>query len=652
MFSGLLVHAVVAQGSWSTLPDKALTCTGAEYKGNLGTKASAADCLTAVTDPGVTEANYGVWRGDSDKGCYICEITDRGDPSTWKYAAVSGAVSFVGTFLPTPPPAPTPAPAPAAVEVVVDAADANAATPFVHRWKRSFGSGHAALTLRDDWRAHMRQAADELGMQGVRYHGLFDDDMGPVVTRGADGGQLVYNWTLVDSTWDALLAQGVRPIVELSFMPAFIANCSWHGHCKENAPGCEGYWCTQCNGKGVLAPADYVNPSAPACHSLEFHYQGIKQTPPNNDYGAWGELVAATASHAIERYGAAEVRAWSFEVWNELWGMAFPQDYMALYGASVTALKGVDPQLVVGGPATAGLDKIPEFVAECANRSLPFDFVSSHHYPTDGQNGGGPTACPRSAAWDPGCFARQVRESRALVADHPFYLTEYNVGCCLGYESHDNAAAAAFIFRTVGDLNEDLDLYSYWTFTDIFEEGGLPLIEFKNIYGMMTIHGVPKPAWRAFQLLHEHAGDTRLPVAVGEQVTAHSNASYVDAFATTNVSSTGAASQRVFLSYWGNPDPAFATSDRNVTVVLRHAAGAAPAAQAALHVVSKAAGVDPRAEWEKMGSPAQPNATQLAALMAASKTRSLPVLVTPINATASSVDVLVAQDTAVVLAFA
>ena len=375
----ITLHTAQSQGAWSSVPDKALTCTENEFKGDLGVKDSSHQCLLAVTDPGVTEANYGVWRGDSGKGCYICDVQDRGDPSTWPLVALKGAVSFIGkgVFAPTPPPAPTPAPAPTPVEVMVDARATTATSPFEHRWKRSFGSGHAALTLRDDWRAHMAQAASELGMRGVRYHGLFDDDMGPVVTRDV-GGSIVYNWTLVDSTWDALLAHGVQPIVELSFMPAWIANCSWHGHCKENAPGCEGYWCTQCNGAGVLDPSAYVNPSAPACTRLEFWYQGIKQVPPGSNFTAWGELVAATATHAISRYGLQEVRTWSWEVWNELWGMTFPQDYMALYGASVRALKSVDAHLVVGGPATAGLDKIPEFVSECANRSLPFDFVSSH----------------------------------------------------------------------------------------------------------------------------------------------------------------------------------------------------------------------------------------------------------------------------------
>jgi hypothetical protein len=49
----------------------------------------------------------------------------------------------------------------------------------------------------------------------------------------------------------------------------------------------------------------------------------------------------------------------------------------------------------------------------------------------------------------------------------------------------------------------------------VFEEGGFPTSEFTNIYGLMTVHGIPKPGWRGFQLLNE-AGDTRVPVRVTE----------------------------------------------------------------------------------------------------------------------------------------
>jgi hypothetical protein len=160
------------------------------------------------------------------------------------------------------------------VDVVVDATAAGVA--FEHRWKRSFGSGHSSLTLRKDWRAHYAKARTDLGLDGVRYHGLYDDDMGVVPAPG------VYNFTLVDSTWDFLLAQGTHPVVELSFMPAFVANCTWHGHCKQDKIDCQGYWCTQCSGHGV---GPVVNPAAPAnCSSLEFWCHRAR--PPRTGH-AW-----------------------------------------------------------------------------------------------------------------------------------------------------------------------------------------------------------------------------------------------------------------------------------------------------------------------------------------------------------------------------
>ena len=144
----------------------------------------------------------------------------------------------------------------------------DARSPFVARWRRSWGSGHAALTLREDWRAQLKSAVEELGLEGVRYHGLFDDDMGPVVT--APG---VYNFTLVDSTWDFFVQLGVKPIVELSFMPCVLANCSWHGY----------------------------NPGHPKCKQLTFKYQGGSLTEVH-----WSLVVAVqTLTHPPPREGSS-----------------------------------------------------------------------------------------------------------------------------------------------------------------------------------------------------------------------------------------------------------------------------------------------------------------------------------------------------------
>ena len=95
-----------AAPTWSgALVDKALDCAGGEYRGSLGGKPSAAACLAAakaVVAAKTADLNYAVWHGDSDKACYVCAITARGEPSTWPYKKQPGAVSFAATGTPTP----------------------------------------------------------------------------------------------------------------------------------------------------------------------------------------------------------------------------------------------------------------------------------------------------------------------------------------------------------------------------------------------------------------------------------------------------------------------------------------------------------------------------------------------------------------------
>ena len=67
-----------------------------------------------------------------------------------------------------------------------------------HYWEECVGSGHAALGLRPDWRAHLALCHDRLGFRRIRQHGLLDDDMGPVVAKGAHGS-FEFNFTAVDS---------------------------------------------------------------------------------------------------------------------------------------------------------------------------------------------------------------------------------------------------------------------------------------------------------------------------------------------------------------------------------------------------------------------------------------------------------------------
>ena len=182
-----------------------------------------------------------------------------------------------------PPPASPPPPLPFDTAVTVDLTAAP--QPFEHYWKKSFGSGHASLTLRPDWQAHLKRAVEDLGLSGVRHHGLLDDDMGVVVSPG------VYNFSKVIESWKYQRSLGVTPIVETSFMPAVLAGCSWTDPAK---PG--------------SAP---VNPGKKTCTHTGMKYKGIQELP--TQWEDWFDVVKALAQAAVDTFGIEEVRGWSFE---------------------------------------------------------------------------------------------------------------------------------------------------------------------------------------------------------------------------------------------------------------------------------------------------------------------------------------------------
>lgn len=176
--------------------------------------------------------------------------------------------------------------------VSVDLSGAPATLP--HTWKRIFGSGHAALGLRPDYQAQLKQARDELGLVGVRAHGLFDDDMGPVVI-----GHRTYNFTLIKALWRSQVDLGLHPVVELSFMPSFLAGCSWSvrpGDCHAD--------------RGLPCKTNF----GPKQCQAGMAYQGVSELP--KDWDDWRHLVHAAVQMAVDTFGLAEVQQWRFEVWK------------------------------------------------------------------------------------------------------------------------------------------------------------------------------------------------------------------------------------------------------------------------------------------------------------------------------------------------
>ncbi len=435
---------------------------------------------------------------------------------------------------------------------------AGSASNLPHFWEHTIGSGHAPLALRADWQAQMRRTHEELGFGHVRFHGLLCDDMSTLIGKG---DRLFYSFFNADQIFDFLLSIGMRPFVELSFMP------------------------------GVLASGD----------KTVFHYRA-NVTPPK-DYVQWATLIRKLVAHWVERYGLAEVRQWFFEVWNEpnldAFGSGSQDEYFMLYRYTVEAIKSVDSALKVGGPATAANAWIDDFIGFCTKSQLPANFISTHHYPTDafGQLGDDTEAqlseSRRSVLRD------QTREVRRKAGDRPVYYTEWCTSSNPHDPMHDEPYAAAFITKTIMEANGLVQGYSYWTFSDIFEEEYFPSMPFHGGFGLLNIHGIAKPAYRAFELLHA-LGTEILPVE-GTHPT-------VDVWVVR-----GARFATVLLTNYALPRHPIGTETIQVKL-----ANARPPTRATIRRIDSDHANAKRC-WQEMGSPEYLNAAVVAELNAVSR---------------------------------
>ncbi len=343
-------------------------------------------------------------------------------------------------------------------------------------WEMCVGSGHALLALRADWQAQLKRCHDELGFGHIRFHGILDDDMGTLTVQQ---DRTIYQFHNVDRIFDYLLSIGMRPIVELSFMPR------------------------------ALASGDQT----------VFHY-GANVTPPRK-MSDWGALVSRLLTHLKDRYGIEEVAQWPIEIWNEpnqggFWS-GDRDDYFALYRESWRAIKGVDEGLRIGGPVTAQCAWIEDFLAFCEEEEVPPDFISTHTYPTDAFGSPGDDTKAQLADSHLGVIAERAEDVRRQVrAEKPIYFTEWSTSSNPRDPLHDEPYAAAHMAYAMLTVRNAVDACSWWTFTDIFEENYFPLQPFHGGFGLLTIHDIAKPVYRAFQILHDLPED-RIEVGGGHE---------------------------------------------------------------------------------------------------------------------------------------
>eukprot|EP01060_Flectonema_neradi_P024666 TRINITY_DN33575_c0_g1_i1.p1 TRINITY_DN33575_c0_g1~~TRINITY_DN33575_c0_g1_i1.p1 ORF type:complete len:521 (+),score=76.43 TRINITY_DN33575_c0_g1_i1:192-1565(+) len=418
---------------------------------------------------------------------------------------------------------------------------------------------------RPDWRAQLKTAVDDLGFKGIRFHGIFDDEMN-VVTGTWDNPS--YNWTQVDNLVDYLLELKLRPIMELSFMPSVIANCVPNLNC-----------------------------------STQFAYNLVKMPPWQERWYLWHNLVKEFVTHLTARYGENEIATWRFEVWNEMWGINFPSQYMPLFNASATAVRSVSSKYRVGGPTTMELLYLPQFY-NLSKTNGKTDFITSHFYPMD--------ACLGKADRD--CFSDSIVQAKAsLPADAPpFYITEYSSGWKDGDFRLSTYFGSSFFIYHIPRVLKTLDVYSWWCFSDVFMEAGMPTGEWEGqSMGLQTLYGVAKPSFRAHQLLTD-AGDVQL--SVGQDVSPRESG--VQVFATTNSSSNSPTKGlRIVVTFYDFPDQVSfdGVAINTTTVRVSIPSGDSLPSVATLTTINSTC-ANAYDGWKSIGSPPHPDSQQLSLL--------------------------------------
>jgi len=235
---------------------------------------------------------------------------------------------------------------------------------------RFFGADEPNYATMKDGRKLLGELGElRTGSVFFRAHNLLNTGDGtPALKWGSSNaytedaqGKPIYNWTVIDRIFDTYLARGVRPYLQIGFMPQALS----------------------------LQPEPYQHEWRPG---LKYDVISAGWAFPPKDYAKWSELVYQWTMHCLERYGRSEVEHWYFEVWNEPNGPAYwrssPEEFSKLHDYAIAAVRRALPTARVGGPDVAGhggkfMDGFLQHIVSGKNYATgetgtPTDFLSFH----------------------------------------------------------------------------------------------------------------------------------------------------------------------------------------------------------------------------------------------------------------------------------
>ncbi len=406
---------------------------------------------------------------------------------------------------------PIPAQSPVTINVHLDQ-PSGSLTP-IYNW---FGYDEANYTTAPHGRELLKELHDLSSVPVyIRVHHLLTSGDGRAelkfsstnIYREDAQGNPVYDFTLLDGIFDAYKSAGVRPMVELGFMPNDLA-------------------------------ADLPDRHQPyQVHFPQSTVSGKSNNPPK-DYNKWRELVRVMTAHLVERYGRDEVLRWYFEVWNEpdidYWH-ASPEEYWKLYDYAVAGVRAALPGARVGGPATTSpghekanlflrnfLEHVNSGKSAADGGPVPLDFISFHAKGSPTINAGRVTMGLNRELTD-------VDRGFALVATFPRFrhlpiiLSEADPEGCAACSSKMNPANnyrngtlypayTAAAYKALLDLNDRhaVHLISMLSWSFEFEDR-----DYFEGFRSLATNGVDKPILNLFRMLGLMSNDRVVTTSTG-----------------------------------------------------------------------------------------------------------------------------------------
>lgn len=501
---------------------------------------------------------------------------------------------------------PAPPPFPVAIAVHADAP----AGPLKPIW-RYFGADEPNYATMP----HGRKLLADLGALAphqvyFRAHNLLTTGDGtPALKWGSTNaytedaeGRPIYDWTILDRIFDTYRDCGLRPYVEIGFMP------------KALSPEPEPYQHDWKNGAKSKLNTGWAYPP--------------------KDYAKWTELVFQWVTHCVSRYGRAEVEQWYWEVWNEAnippyWN-GTPAEFLRTHDAAIAGVRRALPTARVGGPDSAGpggqfMRDFLDHAIRGANLATggtggPVDFISFH---AKGQ----PAFVDGHVRMGIAAQLKNIEDGFALIASVPEMKAKPIVigesdpeGCAacqgpqLAYRNgtmYSSYTAAVFARKHELAARHGVNLEGALTWAFTFEDQ-----PWFAGFRQLATNGVPLAVLNVFRM-YALMGPDRLPATSSGEIPLTDIIDHGVRGAPDVGVLASRAPGRVAIMVWHYHDDDVAGPDAAVSL----AVGGLPANLTTAKLTHYRIDQDHSnayAVWQKMGSPAAPSASQIAALEQAS----------------------------------